>query len=224
MTQSKARWLSAGIFFALVAGSCGDSTRDHQFEFYALGTEVSIALYSVGDEQARLAEQRLQLLFADVGHNWYPWRPGELQSINTAFRELRVVKVSPRLATVIRRAAEIEVRSGGLFNAGLGRLTELWGLDDITTAPDHEPDTSEIDALLASGPALSSIRWNGERITAAQSTLSIDLGGIAKGAILEDSIDILRKLDIRNAIVNIGGDLSILGDVHGRRLRRRRPR
>ncbi len=216
MTQSKARWLSAGIVFALSAASCGDSTRDHQFEFYALGTEVSITLYGVGDEQARLAEQRLQLLFADVGHNWYPWRPGELQSINEAFRELRVVDVSPRLATVIHRAAEIEVQSGGLFNAGLGRLTELWGLDDITTAPDHEPDPSEIDALLASKPAISSIRWDGEQIAAAQSTLSIDLGGIAKGAILEDSIGILRELGIGNAIVNIGGDLSVLGDVNGR--------
>lgn len=215
MTRSKARWVSAGIVFALSAGSCGDSTRDHLFEFYALGTEVSITLYGVGEEQARLADQQLQLLFADVGHNWYPWRPGELQSINQAFRETRVVNVSPRLASVIRRAAEIEVRSGGRFNAGLGRLTELWGLDDITTAPDHEPDRSEIDTLLASGPALSSIRWHGEQIAAAQSTLSIDLGGIAKGAILEDSIRILRKLNISNAIVNIGGDLSVLGDVNG---------
>ena len=44
----------------------------------------------------------------------------------------------------------------------------------------------------------------------------IDLGGIAKGAILEDSVQILRELGVNHAIVNIGGDLTVLGDVNGR--------
>ena len=44
----------------------------------------------------------------------------------------------------------------------------------------------------------------------------LDLGGIAKGAILEDSVQILQGLEISNAIINIGGDLTVMGDVNGR--------
>jgi thiamine biosynthesis lipoprotein len=44
----------------------------------------------------------------------------------------------------------------------------------------------------------------------------LDLGGIAKGAILEDSVQILHELGVENAIVNIGGDLTVIGTVNGR--------
>ena len=44
----------------------------------------------------------------------------------------------------------------------------------------------------------------------------LDLGGIAKGAILEDSATLLAGLGIDSAIVNIGGDLIVIGESDGR--------
>ncbi len=58
--------------------------------------------------------------------------------------------------------------------------------------------------------------WDGDRIVGGRTFLLIDLGGIAKGAILEDSVQILRELGVNHAIVNIGGDLTVIGDVNGR--------
>jgi thiamine biosynthesis lipoprotein len=46
-----------------------------------------------------------------------------------------------------------------------------------------------------------------------------DLGGIAKGAILDLTIALLRESGVENAIINIGGDLTVLGDIHGRAAR-----
>jgi thiamine biosynthesis lipoprotein len=46
--------------------------------------------------------------------------------------------------------------------------------------------------------------------------VSIDLGGIAKGHAVDMSIKLLKKLDIKHAIITAGGDSRIIGDKHGR--------
>jgi thiamine biosynthesis lipoprotein len=204
------------VVCALLLAACGAASRDRQLDFYALGTEVSVSLFGVTDAQAHAAEQQLQTYFATVGHDWYPWRPGELARINAAISRQQPILVTPPLARVIRRAADIETLSNDTFNAGLGHLTELWGLHDITAAAHRMPTAAAIDELLAGGMSVASVHWNGDEIIAAPSVLMIDLGGIAKGAILEGCVRILRVIGIDNAIINIGGDLTVHGNVNGR--------
>lgn len=218
MTQSSQNWLSAALAVALLVG-CEPPRFDSQLDFLALGTEISVSLYGVDASSSAAAEKELRAYFNRVGHDWYPWLPGELASINKAIAAGETIAVSPRLAEVIRRAAELELRSHNRFNAGLGRLTELWGLHDITHPPTRTPDPETIAALLERRPTLGGIRWEGDRIVAAPEVLMLDLGGIAKGAILEDAARLLRDLGLHDAIVNIGGDLTVLGDVHGRAAR-----
>ena len=208
-------WLSVALVCALLVAACSEP-RDHTLEFYALGTEVSVSLFAVSEGQAEDASEQLQSYFARVGHDWYPWNPGELRSINVAIELQESAKVSPRLAAVIRRAAEIERLSDNRFNAGLGRITERWGLHEFGDEPPQKPHINEIAKLLASAMGVASVRWIDDQIVAAPPGLMLDLGGIAKGAILEDSVQILQDLDIEDAIINIGGDLSVMGDVNGR--------
>ena len=213
-TRSSRNWLSIAV--ALLA-ACGAAPREQQLDFIALGTEVSVSIYSASIDAAGSADKSLQAYFAAVGHDWYPWRPGELQAINASFARGRfMIDVSPQLAAVIRRAAEIEKLSAGRFNAGLGCLTELWGLHDLTTSPVTLPQSAHIKACISGGVGAAMLQWDGDTITGGPGLQILDLGGIAKGAILDGSISILQELGINNAIVNIGGDLSVLGDVNGR--------
>ena len=192
------------------------SPRDHRLEFIALGTEVSVALYAVSEGQAEDASEALQSYFARVGHDWYPWNPGELQSINIAIELQEPAKVSPRLATVIHRAAQIERLTDNRFNAGLGRITERWGLHALGDEAPQKQNINEIAKLLTQAMGVTSLRWIDDQIVGAPQGLMLDLGGIAKGAILEDSVQILQDLEIDNAIINIGGDRTVIGDVNGR--------
>jgi thiamine biosynthesis lipoprotein len=214
-TRSSLNWLSVGLVSALLLAACA-APRDHTLEFYALGTEVSVSLYAVSEGQAEDASEQLQSYFARVGHDWYPWSPGELRWINIAIALQESANVSPRLATVIRRAAEIERLSDNRFNAGLGRITERWGLHEPGDEPPRKPHINEIARLLAQAMGVTSVRWIDDRIVGAPQGLMLDLGGIAKGAILEDSVQILQRLEITNAIINIGGDLTVMGTVNGR--------
>ena len=200
----------------MLLASCGSERSDHQLDFQALGTEISVTLSSVSDDQASQASRLLQQYMAGVGHDWYPWSEGELRSINIAIELQDAVDVSPRLAAVIRRAAAIERLSNNHFNAGLGRVTELWGLHRIGSEPPPRPSANEIAHALSQAIGVTNIRWSNDQIVGAPPGLMLDLGGIAKGAILEDSATLLAGLGIDSAIVNIGGDLMVIGDPAGR--------
>ena len=173
-------------------------------------------MFAATDDEAAAASRALQEHFATISLNWYPWLPGELQSINSAIELQQSVTVSPRLAEVIRRAARLERLSNNRFNAGLGRVTELWGLHEIGNKPPRPPDVNEIANALAQAIGVTNIRWIDDQIVGAPPGLMLDLGGIAKGAILEDSAKLLQALDIENAIINIGGDLTVIGEADGR--------
>ncbi len=207
------------LSLALFCAACSPQPNDIRYEFFALGTDVSLTLYAVTPQQAGAAAELLESYYADAGRHWYPWAPGELQSINDAIASGSEIAVSARLADVIRRAAEIEAVSNGRFNAGLGLLTELWGLDDVTNSPDAIPSYADIAALLAQKPGTSRLLWDGNRVSSESTSVKIDLGGIAKGALLDDGIALLRQQGINNAIINLGGDLIVIGSVHERRAR-----
>jgi len=199
----------------LLLSACSQRS-DHTLEIYSLGTEVTVTMYDVTYDEARQASSALQSHFARVSLDWYPWLPGELQSINTAIELQQKVTVSSRLADVIRRAARIERMSNNRFNAGLGKLTKLWGLHEIGKKPARVPDVNAIASVLAQAMGVANVRWIDDAIVGAPPGLMLDLGGIAKGAILQDCATLLAELDIENAIINLGGDLTVTGDVDGR--------
>jgi len=129
------------------------------------------------------------------------------------------VAVDPQLAALIRRASEIEQLSGGLFSPATARLTQLWGLDNLMNPPASVPRAEEIQALLSAGIDTRSLHWNGDTLKSTSRDIALDLGGIAKGAILALSVEILLEHGIQNAIIDIGGDLSVIGEVNGRAAR-----
>ncbi len=215
MTRSKLNWLSLTIASVLLLSACSPRS-DHTLEIYSLGTEVTVTMYDVTDDDASRASRVLQQHFAQISLDWYPWLPGELASINSAIELQQRVSVSPRLASVIRRAARLERMSNNRFNAGLGKLTELWGLHEIGEVPPPIPDSNAIAIVLSQAIGVTNIRWIDDEIVGAPPGLKLDLGGIAKGAILEDCVALLKEQEIENAIVNLGGDLTVIGDVDGR--------
>ena len=204
---------------AFLATACAAEKNDYEHNLHTFGTIVSVSFFSVSDEQNQHALESLEALFSGVDDNWYPWAPGELQRINEAIAAARAVDVSDRLRSVIQAASEYEIQSQGRFNAGLGRLSELWGLHDLANPPSSIRDPDELASLLSSEPGLKSLQWRQGQLTSQNSRVMIDLGGIAKGSVLEDCVALLQSIGIDNAIINIGGDLVVMGQVDGRAAR-----
>ena len=213
---SSRNWPSAALALAALLTACAPPDRDHYHEMHFFGTIVSVSLYDVSTGQNRAALRDLSEFFGDVGDNWYPWAPGELQGINDAIGRGEAVDVSEPLAKLIRSAAYYESRSNGRFNAGLGHLSELWGFQPVMLGRDELPSDALLGQLLDAKPSALVIQWDGSTLSSPTRQLMLDLGGIAKGAILASSTRILAQHGIDNAIVNIGGDLSVMGRVNGR--------
>ncbi len=213
--RSSRNWPSALAVAALLA-ACAPSNRDYHHELHFFGTIVSVSLYDVSTRQDQAALEDLEDFFVDVGNNWYPWAAGELKRINDAIADGNAIEVSEPLANLIRSAAFYESESHGRFNAGLGRLSELWGFQPVLLGLEELPDITSLAQLLNDKPGALNIRWDGSTLSSSTQHLMLDLGGIAKGAILAISTGILEQHGIENAIVNIGGDLSVMGCVNGR--------
>jgi thiamine biosynthesis lipoprotein len=104
-------------------------------------------------------------------------------------------------------------QSKGTFNPAIGKLVKLWGFHrDEFTPQNIEPN--KINALVAKNPKMSDISIDGNHISSANPAVQLDLGGYAKGYALDIGLAYLREQNIRNALINIGGNIIALGK-HG---------
>jgi FAD:protein FMN transferase len=212
------------VIAAALSSACENST-DRQRRLYAFGTIVTLRTYGASDQQLDDATTALEQRYRIIDLDWYPWikqdslRTGELFDLNEAIARGQAVTVDPQLATLIRRATEIEQLSGGLFSPATAGLSRLWGFDNVTEPPASLPHPEEIQALLNAGINTRPLHWNGDTLESSSNAIALDLGGIAKGAVLALSVEILFGHGIQNAIIDIGGDLSVVGTVNGRAAR-----
>lgn len=211
----------AAIFITalILCIGCESENRDFRHQIYAFGTLVTIDFFEVSPQSNAAAITAIQTRINELDANWYPWRKGELQRINAAIAGRRSIAVSPLLADLLRRSVTLEQQSGGRFNPAIGGLTKLWGFHDMTALPTSPPDDFEIRKWLSLGVSSQDLEWNGDLLRSKSPRVILDLGGIAKGAILGQFAAILLDTGVGNAIIDIGGDLTVIGQVKGRSAR-----
>ena len=116
-------------------------------------------------------------------------------------------KVAPETAAVIALGLDVARRSNGAFDMTLGRLKALWGLDqEHPTVPPQADLTRAIEGI---GP--EALELDGLNLVKRSPQLMVDLGGVAKGYIVDKAVAVLKKHAITNAAVNAGGDMYLLG-------------
>lgn len=209
------RLLSLLLALGLVACSKPPPTP-YQAQLLALGTLVNVSIAGVDEEQAARAVRAVEDELNQVYQTWHAWQPSTLTDINRRLAAGETVSADPATLAVLRKARKLSLRSGALFDPGIGGLIELWGFhsDDRPAGP--PPPEAAIARLLGQHPTLADLVIEGNRLRSANPALQIDLGGFAKGYAVDQAVERLRTLGIRNAIVNAGGDLRAIGS-HGQR-------
>ncbi len=147
---------------------------------------------------------------------WNAWKPGELTALNTAFAAGRSASASPLLATTLRAAQGLEERSFGLFNPAIGGLVGAWGFhaDELRDGP--APSRAALEGRLATRPSLAQLEWRGTEVRSLNPALQLDLGAYAKGVAIDQAFAELRRRGVRDAMLNLGGNLAAMGRVDGR--------
>jgi len=189
------------------------SQAGYVFDSFAMGTLLTIkvrgadAYFAEKAAKEALAEvRRLQRIF-DVNDP-----ESEISRLNAAKGSTKSLPLSRDMSLVLREALRICNLSGGLFEPAMGELVRLWGFDREQVKP-QIPDSSIIKALVDSSSWSKEVRLSpdGNALVMGRRAGSLEMGGIAKGYAVDRAIAVLASQGVKNALVNLGGEIGVLG-------------
>lgn len=122
------------------------------------------------------------------------------------------VALDDELAELIARALWFSTLTHGAFDITYASVGQLYDYRK-NVKPDSVARAQALAAVNYQNVLLDKDR---RTLRFARDGVRIDLGGIAKGYAVERSVQILRRLGVRHAIVTAGGDSRLLGDRRGR--------
>jgi thiamine biosynthesis lipoprotein len=205
--------LQRGLLTAalLVIAACS-SDRPENFEqrYLAMATWVDVAIDRPRNELPTDLSARIESTLQSYARDYYAWGDGELGRLNEALSEGRNITVSAELAALLTRARELSRIGGGHFDPSVASLVELWGFHS-ESAQAQVPSAAQINAIRLANPGMSALEIDGLSVGSALPGLKLDLGGIAKGHIVDQLVELLNRAGIDAAMVNAGGDLRVLG-------------
>ena len=203
------------LAMCLLLAACESKQPLYQEQGYVFGTLVEISVYGETEPRARQAVGEVLREFQRLHDMLHTWQPSELGELNAAFANGESEAVSAELVAILRDAAQLSQQSKGLFNPAIGGLVQLWGFHADEFKP-ALPDEKQIAQWVAANPQMNDISIEHGRVQSKNKFVQLDLGGYAKGYALDRAAELLRKQEIRNALINIGGNVLALGQ-HGNR-------
>jgi len=138
------------------------------------------------------------------------WRPqSELSRLGQALPGVWQ-PISDDLATVLALALDVAAQTDGRFDPTVGPLTRLWRHERSTGITPS--DSARDEARLRVGWTHVTLDSTHHRIRFDIPGMQLDLGGIAKGWILEQVAMVLRAHGQRRFLIEAGGDV-LLGEA-----------
>ncbi|MBL8960526.1 MAG: FAD:protein FMN transferase, partial [Gemmatimonadetes bacterium] len=195
----------------LLTGPVAQDTilRPFTFREVHMGVAVRITLWAPNDSGARAAATagfreiaRLEEILSD-------WRPSsELRRLESGGTEWQ--PTSPELAELLATALLVARASDGAFDPTIGPLTRLWRAARHAGTP---PDAHTV-AAARQRVGFNHLEVDTQRhlVRLRRAGMQLDLGGIAKGYILQRALAVLREHGAPQSLVEGGGDL-VVGDA-----------
>jgi thiamine biosynthesis lipoprotein len=181
----------------------------------AMGTQVSVSVYTDDDEGAERAIAASLDEMARIEAMMTTWRDDSEVSRLNAQAGIAPVKLSPETMEVLEMAQKASAWSNGAFDVTFYALRGLWKFDEDLER--RVPDAAQIQERLPL------IGWKNLKLDAKKQTafltkkgMAVNLGGIAKGYAVDRMAAILRRAGFNNALVQAGGDLLCAGTKGGR--------
>ena len=174
-----------------------------------MGTWVDMIHRPLDARSERRLQDELDASLRRYEVDYYAWADGELARLNTALAAGRSFEASGELTTLLARARVLSARSEAFFDPGVGALVEAWGFHTGDN-PGREPPAEFLADWAADPPGIADLRISGNRI-AGDRALIVDLGGIAKGEVVDRLLERFSAAGARDVLINAGGDVRVLG-------------
>ncbi len=132
----------------------------------------------------------------------------ELNRVNAKAHQ-HPVRVHPMTFEVIERAVEWSRKSNGAFDVTIGPLVELWRNAGDANQPPSAEQLAEARTRIGYDKLILDANQLTVQFTAPG--MKLDLGGIAKGYAIDQSVKAMRSAGASAGMVDIGGDISCFG-------------
>jgi thiamine biosynthesis lipoprotein len=181
----------------------------HGFTFRAMAADNELQLHCEDAALARAAAARAMEEVARIEAKYSRYRPETLLSRINAAAGRQFVEVDGETEALLDYANACWEQSGGLFDATSGVLRRAWKFD-VARVPE--------DAELA--PLLALVGWDRlerqpGRVRLSRPGMELDFGGFAKEYAVDRAALVLREAGVDSAVVNLAGDVAILGSQPG---------
>lgn len=176
------------------------------YDFNAMGTPCAIQLFA---KTATRAKHVAELAIADVRRlemRYSRYRGDSfLSKINRVAATGGSICVDAETAGLLNYAVACYQQSDGLFDITSGILRRAWRFD-LNALPDDQ----QINALLTK-VGWHKLHWQAPLLEFPLPGMEIDFGGIVKEYAVDRAAALCRSAGIQHGIVNLGGDIKIIG-------------
>ncbi len=123
------------------------------------------------------------------------------------------VEVENETFKLIEKGMEMGEKTGGAFDITIAPVVDLWGFYDLQQEAASVPSPEEIEKKLPLVDySLIELDRQNKEVFLPKEGMKIELGGIAKGYIVDEAARVLQEEGIQHAMVSGGGDIRLLGD------------
>jgi thiamine biosynthesis lipoprotein len=175
-------------------------------EFKAMGTLCEIQLFAPTQAKACHAAdaaiadvQRLEALYSRYNPSSFLSKINQVASVGGA------IDVDEETASLLDYAATCYEQSDGLFDITSGLLRRAWKFDQGKL-----PEQSLIDELLVK-VGWHKVSWQRPVLSFDMPGMEIDFGGVVKEYAVDRAASLCLSQGIKHGIVNLGGDIKIIG-------------
>ncbi len=210
------RFLAVLALVSTLLSSCARQA-EQKYTLYVFGTLVELTLYGVAIETSDKAVALISQGFQERHKGWHAWQQGKLGQLNKAIADGEPHKIDKDMVELLGQARHFEQISRGLFNPAIGKLIAQWGFHSSDKSLGPPPDKELIARLVNARPSMQDLTINKGVVISRNKAVQLDFGGFAKGVALDWAAQLLQRQGIKNAVLNAGGDLNVIGR-HGARL------
>lgn len=177
-----------------------------------MGTEVAVTFWHENPETAALALDAVMAEMERINQLLSPYLPASELSLVNKQAYKKAWPVSQELFNIVSHANWVSNISEGAFDITFASVGFSYNYREK-----RQPNADQIKQLLpAINYRLIELDVSKRTIRFKHPDVRIDLGGIAKGYAVDNSIAILKGFNIEHASVSAGGDSYLLGDHAGR--------
>lgn len=195
---------------------------------YVFGTLVEVIITENNEQNAQQAMNLVLEEFDKLNDQFHAWNDtSELSLVNKFISKNsgdtnKKIAISKQLAEIILQSQQISQQNDYIFDAGIGKLIELWGFQQDDFENNKVPTKQQIQQFLDTKPSIKNIiisqdnnDKNNYYLTSNNAEVALDFGGYLKGLALDNAAKILQQNNIKNALINIGGNVYALGNKFG---------